>query len=195
MSQVSLDLAGIARGKDRIPEPIADAFTALQTGHNDTDTKLTNVTTGHDHDGTDSKKITAASMSDYTPWTAYTPVVTGGTAAGTGTYSSQKGWYMKLAKKVTAIIEVSYSNHTGTGNWECSLPIAAGTFHADLAAMGSIALSGANINDAARSIACAVSTGLSKVYIFQTLDNDTMAALPMVNEGVTAYLTIEYPVD
>lgn len=68
MSQVNLDLTGIARGKPRIPEPIADALTALQTGHNETDTKLINTTSGHNHDGSNSRALTATELSAVLPW-------------------------------------------------------------------------------------------------------------------------------
>jgi len=81
MSQANLDLSGIARNKPRIPEPIADALAELQTAHNDTDTKLTNVTTGHDHDGINSKRLSAVCCKLYhsqatisIPNTAYTPI-------------------------------------------------------------------------------------------------------------------------
>jgi len=57
MSQVSLDVSGIASGQPGVPEPIATAFGALQTGHNDTDNKLTNVTSGHSHNGVDSRRL------------------------------------------------------------------------------------------------------------------------------------------
>jgi hypothetical protein len=86
-------------------------------------------------------------MSDYTigsrlitmlrswflPFTAsnmgtYTPTYTGGTTAGTTTYSNQEGRWVRLGPVVYVWGRVNWSAATGTGNARISLPftIAAG---------------------------------------------------------------------
>jgi hypothetical protein len=55
----------------------------------------------------------------------FTPVVRGTSTAGTGTYTSQLGSYVKTGKLVQFQIYVAWSAHTGTGNLEITgLPFA-----------------------------------------------------------------------
>src|SRR5258705_11947526 len=93
MSQTNIDVSAIALGLPGIPQPIADALLALQTGHNDTDTKLTNITSGHNHDGVGSRALTIAALSDFLAWTSFTSAWTNtGTAntLGNGVLTGKK---------------------------------------------------------------------------------------------------------
>ena len=64
---------------------------------------------------------TANKLDDYEEGT-FTPVVEGGTTAGTGTYSTQNGAYTKVGNKVTAHISLNMSAHTGSGAIRIPLP-------------------------------------------------------------------------
>lgn len=54
-------------------------------------------------------------LDDYEEGT-WTPVVAGSSAAGSGSYSTQSGTYIKIGAHVTLIAWIAYSSHTGTGN-------------------------------------------------------------------------------
>lgn len=57
----------------------------------------------------------ANNLDDYEEGT-FTPVVTGSTSAGTGTYTAQQGLYTKIGDRVIIQITVTWTAHTGTGN-------------------------------------------------------------------------------
>jgi hypothetical protein len=57
----------------------------------------------------------ANTLDDYEEGT-FTPTVTGGSTAGSGTYSSQVGKYVKIGGKVFVEVALAWSAHTGTGN-------------------------------------------------------------------------------
>jgi len=81
-------------------------------------TSINGVTT----DSTTNKPITAATLSSTGTWT---PIIVGSTAAGTGTYTSQLGSYVKIGRLVTLTGTVIWSAHDGTGNMRISdLPYA-----------------------------------------------------------------------
>ena len=46
---------------------------------------------------------------------SWTPVVSGGTSAGTGTYSNQQGFYTKIGRLVTVNFDYNLTAHTGSG--------------------------------------------------------------------------------
>jgi len=52
----------------------------------------------------------------------YTPTVSGGTLAGTGTYTHQIGWVLRQGILVDVWFDVRWSAHTGTGVLEVDLP-------------------------------------------------------------------------
>ena len=47
----------------------------------------------------------------------WTPTLTGGTTAGTTTYTAQYGSYIKIGKQVTVFFELRATAATGTGEW------------------------------------------------------------------------------
>lgn len=61
----------------------------------------------------------------FVPITAYTPTYVGETTAGTTTYTTQYGVYTRIGSLVIAIGYVVWTNATGTGNANISLPLTA----------------------------------------------------------------------
>jgi hypothetical protein len=55
----------------------------------------------------------------------YTPVVSGLTTPGAGTYTLQEGWYIRQERLVTFFCRVTWSAHTGTGQISLNLPFPA----------------------------------------------------------------------
>lgn len=64
--------------------------------------------------GTQVQSADANTLDDYEEGT-FTPVVSGGTTAGAGTYSTQTGSYTKIGNRVLFELELNWSAHTGTG--------------------------------------------------------------------------------
>lgn len=54
---------------------------------------------------------------------SYTPVVTGGTVAGTGTYTTQVGGYTRFGQLIFFWFRLTLSAHTGTGTYNISIPV------------------------------------------------------------------------
>ena len=70
---------------------------------------------------------TSETLNDYEEGT-FTPIVRGGSVAGTATYSVQVGRYTKTGNRVSVDIYVNWSGHTGTGPMQIAgLPFAAKT--------------------------------------------------------------------
>jgi hypothetical protein len=65
--------------------------------------------------------------------TAFTPVVAGTGTAGTATYSTQLGFYVRLANVFYFEIVLVWTGHTGTGNMQITgLPVAAANLSVDI---------------------------------------------------------------
>jgi len=75
---------------------------------------IPNAGTGITFPATQSASSNANTLDDYEEGT-WTPTVSGGTTAGTGTYSAQNGRYTKIGNQVTVTAYVSWTAHTGTG--------------------------------------------------------------------------------
>lgn len=74
---------------------------------------------------TDKSKLDAIGVTITT--NTWTPVISGTSTAGTGTYSYQTGYYTKIGNLVFVNAAVNITNHTGTGNIIISLPFASNT--------------------------------------------------------------------
>lgn len=81
----------------------------------------------------------ANTLDDYEEGT-FTPVITGSTTAGVGTYTSQTGSYTKIGRLVFFNLRVAWTAHTGTGSLQISLP-----FVSSGSGLGSAALFYSNI--------------------------------------------------
>lgn len=69
-----------------------------------------------------------APFSTYTEVANWTPVITGTTVAGVGTYTTQVGRYTIIGKMVFITCNIVWTAHTGTGNMTITgLPFAART--------------------------------------------------------------------
>ncbi|MCP4929166.1 MAG: hypothetical protein GY918_08950 [Gammaproteobacteria bacterium] len=56
----------------------------------------------------------------------FTPVIVGATTAGSGTYTTQYGEYVKIGRQVTITIRIDWTAHTGTGLFQINgLPFVA----------------------------------------------------------------------
>ena len=55
-------------------------------------------------------------MGAYVEFGTWTPVITGATVAGVGTYTTQFGRYSQIGKVIYVTCEVVWTAHTGTGN-------------------------------------------------------------------------------
>jgi hypothetical protein len=62
---------------------------------------------------------TSELLDDYEEGT-YTPIISGSSSAGTGTYSVQEGRYTKVGNLVYVTAVMTWSAHTGTGNMRLS---------------------------------------------------------------------------
>lgn len=56
------------------------------------------------------------SLTTYNEFVSWTPVITGSTVAGAGTYTLQFGRYTQIGKAVFIDCEITWTAHTGTGN-------------------------------------------------------------------------------
>jgi hypothetical protein len=82
---------------------------------------------------TQSPSADANTLDDYEEGT-FTPVITGTTAAGVGTYSLQAGKYTKIGNAVLFNVDIAWTAHTGTGNLTITgLPFTNGTMTIPLA--------------------------------------------------------------
>ncbi len=66
---------------------------------------------------TQSASSDANTLDDYEEGT-FTPTIRGTTTAGTGTYSTQNGTYIKIGRSVTVFGYIRWSAHTGTGSMQ-----------------------------------------------------------------------------
>ena len=71
--------------------------------------------TGITFPATQSASSDANTLDDYEEGT-FTPVLEGTTTAGTGTYTTQNGFYTKIGNKVFIQLTIRWTAHTGTGN-------------------------------------------------------------------------------
>ena len=62
-------------------------------------------------------------LDDYEEGT-WTPELVGITTAGVGTYTTQSGKYTKIGNVIHFVMTVSWTEHTGTGGMQFTLPIA-----------------------------------------------------------------------
>jgi hypothetical protein len=70
--------------------------------------------TGIAFPATQSASSDANTLDDYEEGT-FTPIIIGGSTAGTGTYNTQSGSYTKVGRLVSFRLQVFWSAHTGTG--------------------------------------------------------------------------------
>lgn len=55
-------------------------------------------------------------LNQFSDWASWTPIIAGGTTAGTGTYVVQNGSYMRIGNLFIGSFSIQYSAHDGTGD-------------------------------------------------------------------------------
>jgi hypothetical protein len=84
-----------------------------------TGANLTATGIGITFPATQSASSNANTLDDYEEGT-WTPIITGASTAGTGTYTLQLGRYTKVGRLVTLEVYILWTAHTGTGNMQIS---------------------------------------------------------------------------
>lgn len=121
---------------------------------------------------------------------AYTPTYTGGTTAGTTTYARQLGAYVRVGRKVTAWVDLSWTNATGTGNGRVSLPFAAAS---DLLIYsGSLRLTGTSWTGADPEI---VMGGGNSYFELQGVSSNAAPTVAPVEAAAAIAATVVYLTD
>jgi hypothetical protein len=119
-----LQVTGPGAGTTRVMTVPDASFTAARTDAAQSFTGNQTLSDGNLVIGTSGKGIdfsatpgtgTSELLADYEEGT-WTPIVVGKTTAGTGTYSTQSGFYTKMGNMVTFSAILGWSAHTGTGN-------------------------------------------------------------------------------
>lgn len=135
--------------------------------------KIGNAGSGIDFSAASGSAAGSASalLDDYEEGTL-APVITGQTSAGSGTYSTNDGWYTKVGRLVNYWFYISWDNHDGTGNMQVTLPFAcSNNSGGTMNATGSIMLH--NIDLSANTVGLAAYTwhGSSVFQIYEMHDN------------------------
>ena len=127
----------------------------------------------------------------YSEQTAWTPTITGGTIAGTGTYSSQVGYYTHIGNMLFVTCHIVWTDHTGTGDMTITnLPFAARN-SSDYHPEGTINPSNIPLPGNATSCRGDIAAGTSIVSMYVLRSNNTNSPVQM-NASGTLHLTIAY---
>lgn len=121
--------------------------------------------------------------------TTFTPVLTGATAAGVGTYTAQIGHYTKIGKLVQFTIEVSWTEHTGTGQLYVNIPEVTNALSPNFQPIP-VASSGIGIAAGAQVVALINKTPANRLQIY-TSNAGTLASLAVPASG-TLYISGSY---
>jgi hypothetical protein len=124
----------------------------------------------------------------------WTPTITGGTVAGTTTYTAQFGTYIQQGRLITATFNVAYSATTGSGNLLISLPFPVRT-QTGLRFVGSVQTEGFNLTEAAGSLSLFASSGGATMTINLSRDDATSVVQQITNETAQFFGTITYITD
>ena len=140
---------------------------------------------------TQSASSNANTLDDYEEGT-WTPVVTGSSTAGTGTYSSQEGCYTKIGNMVIAHCFITWSAHTGTGDFTITgLPF---TSNGSLTAqVGSIYASEFNAGTNATQLIAYPATGSTAIN-FRGFVNNALRTVPAMDSAASVGVTLTYRV-
>jgi hypothetical protein len=129
----------------------------------------------------------ANTLDDYEEGT-FTPTVVGSTAAGTGTYSNQTGYYTKVGRLVTVTVYLNWTAHTGTGDLRfASLPFTASSSATNyngisIAFVQNIALTAGNVLYGSLPLATSYVSALQG-----PTGGGSVAAVPMDTAGEIAF--------
>lgn len=131
---------------------------------------------------------TGNSFTQYLDQGSWTPVITGSTVAGVGTYTTQTGFYTRIGNLVFLSGTVTWTAHTGTGNMTITgLPFTSRNvagYHYDLIAILSSIVLPAGVVE----INAEIGANTTTVVLEATRNNNTNLPVGMDTSG-TADLT------
>lgn len=149
---------------DIVSSPLRNNFNTLQT--------ILAGNLGDDNFGTANPlTIAKTELAVYTPWMDYTPNVVGATTAGTPSYTTRSGRYLRIGPLLFFTVRVTLSSHTGTGDLQCSLPVARSSNNSNVLFMGSIKADSLAYSSGVASLAIGIGAGNDYFEIYETLDN------------------------
>lgn len=119
--------------------------------------------------------------------TAWTPVASGATGAGSGTYANQMGIYRVVMGRVTGTVNIAWSAHTGTGQLLVSLPVSPNTLEPGFIPINVI---GAVTVAAGAQVVGMINKGATRIQLY-TLNAGVLAALPVPASG-ELYISFSY---
>ena len=132
-------------------------------------------------------------LDDYEAGT-WTPVIEGGTTAGTGTYTLRQGVYTKIGNLVTVACWIDWTAHTGTGTFIVSgLPFTAVVTSTINLQAGSTYASNFNAGTGATQL-IAYPTGNSNNIVFRGFVNNDIRVVPNIDTSGQIAVTISYRV-
>jgi len=121
---------------------------------------------------------------------SFTPTISGSSSAGTTSYISQSGSYVKIGNIVFVSGTVSYSAATGTGSLQiASLPF---TINAGVFCTGSVVTTGLTFPVGSTSLSILGSGGNTLVNIFASGTGITGGNIQMANTTVSIYFDFFY---
>jgi hypothetical protein len=132
-------------------------------------------------------------LDDYEEGT-WTPIVRGRTTTGTGTYTRQSGYYTKVGNLVTAFFDVGWSDHTGTGGLEISLPFTVNSA-LNYPAGAYVSYNSGLSYTAGYSVYGWCDIGGSYVRVWQSNETGNALAVPMDTSVGEFHMTVTYLVD
>ena len=183
MAQAELDLSGIVGGQPRISPPIYNALAALQESVNDVDeTQIDSART---------EEILAVLFGTYSPWASYTPVILGGTVAGSGTYSEQVGQWTRIGNTVIFTATATVTSHTGSGNHQLSLPTAVATLTGSAVFVFPASFVNATTPASVIHLVGLAGSGATSI-VFQGTRDGASAANMVLDTGCTVYASGMY---
>lgn len=121
--------------------------------------------------------------------TTFTIVLTGATAAGVGTYTTQLGHYTKIGKLIQFTIEVKWTEHTGTGQLYVNIPALTSGQLPNFQPV-SLVSSGIGVAAGAQIVALLNKDPANRLQIY-TSNGGTLAALAVPASG-TLYISGSY---
>jgi hypothetical protein len=135
----------------------------------------------------------ANALDDYEEGT-WTPVIRGGTTTGTGTYGDQQGVYTKVGNIVTATFWITWTAHTGTGDFFIyGLPFAAASSTEINLQPGASYASSFDAGTSATSL-IVYPTAASTFFSFRGFVNATNRTVPQIQTTGQMGVTVTYRV-
>lgn len=135
--------------------------------------------------------LTSSDLSSF-EYGTWTPVVTGGTVAGAGTYTERNGLYLKIGTWVFLSCSIIMSAHTGTGDMTITgAPFTAATVGTVHEWMGPVRLQAITMPASTVHVNARIPLGSATVSLFADLDGSGSSVVQMDGVG-SIYFSIMY---